>query len=200
MKKGTSTHPEVFMELARAYEVGNTIITERIESILTPNAASLPEALQNALDKFGDTPIAEPKLHAALQSGDRDEFAKLCSVGVNLDDYDAIEASTFVSRVRTKILTDMDKDGVFKTTPLLDSMRLPKLSEVRAFSDSVEGKGEAELEESMMELIGLSGVELSKWEKDLVRSIVISYTQATTDALLGKVTDRTPFSRYLKNK
>lgn len=200
MKKGTSTHPEVFMALARAYEEDNTNITERIESILTPSASSLPAPLQTALDKFGDTPIAEPKLYEALETGESGKFSDLCAVGINLDDYDAIEASTYLSRVRTKILTDMDKDGVFKTTPLLDSIRLPKLSEVRAFSDKADGKTEAELESEALSMIGLGDVKLSKWEIELARNIVLAYTQSTTDALLGKVTDRTPFSRYLKNK
>jgi len=200
MKKGTTAHPEIFMALAQAYESGNTIITDRIESILAPNDVSLPETLQLALDKFGDTPITEPLLYGALQGGSMDEFATMCSIGLDLDAVDAVVAGTFIARVRTKILLDVDKDGVFKTTPALEPMRLPKLSEVRSFADTAQGRPEEELQVEVLRLVGLENAELSAWEKELVRNIVIAYTHATTEALLGRATDKTPFARYLKNK
>lgn len=200
MKKGTSNHPEVFMALAQAYESGNTTLTERIESILTPDAFTLPEVLQNALDKFGDTPIAEPVLYKALQEQDMGKFADLCSVGIAIDEHDAVTSSTFIARVRNKILTRVDKDGVFKTTPMLEKMCLPTLSAIRNFSEVNQGKTSDTLETELMKLVGLVGVELSLWEKELVNELGLSYAQATTDALLGRVTDRTPFARYLKNK
>lgn len=200
MKKGTNSRPEVFIALAQAYESGNTVITERIESILTPNEFALPEALQSALDKLGDTPIAEPKAYAELEKSDMNGFTEVVAAGVDLDLYDAVTASTFIARARTRILTDVDKDGVFKTTPALDKMRLPKLSEVRAYSDMAkDGASEEDLVKHIMATVGLADATLTDWEQDLVKAIVTTYTQVTTDAFLGKVTDRTPFARYLKN-
>lgn len=200
MKKGTSTHSEVFIALAQAYEVGNTVITERIESILTPNELKLPDQLQTALDTLGDTPIAAPEAFSALEKEDPNAFTKACSNGVDLDAYDAVEAGTFIARCRNKILSDVDKDGVFKTTPNLDKMRLPKLSEVRKYSDMAKnGTSEEDLVKHITETIGLGKAKLTEWEQSLVKSIITSYTQVTTDAFIGKVTDRTPFARYLKN-
>ena len=60
MTKGTTSKPEVFIALAQAYEAENTLLTDKIEAILTPELSKLPDVLQAKLDAVGDTPISEP--------------------------------------------------------------------------------------------------------------------------------------------
>lgn len=197
MTKGTTSKPEVFIALAQAYEAENTLLTDKIEAILTPELSKLPDVLQAKLDAVGDTPISEPDRYKMLQDNNRSGFFRSFE-GVN--GFDALEVGTFLSRATSRIMSFVDADGVFKTTPSLAEMRLPKMDEIYNITDLTEaGATEGDLEALVYPMVSVDPLVLSDWEKQLCKEIVSNFIRSSAGAAIGLASDKTPFSRYLKN-
>lgn len=192
----------VYLALDNAYKTGNVLLTNRVEAIVAPQEIKLPDALQEIYDSLKDSPILEPELYAVLEKDDLrlEGFTQAIAGAVNLDDFDAIIASEFVSRCRFKILNTTDKDGVFKSSPTLDNVSLPKMSVIKQLAeDWNKGMTVEAFTDRAVEVAVPSGTVLTEWERNLVGELYLSYAVSFVNSIKGVVTDRTPFSRYLKN-
>lgn len=194
---------EVFTALNQAYVSGNTFLTDRVEAIVAPQEVKLPDSLQEILDGIKDTPIDEPQLFAILQKDNMNliGFTEAITSSVNLDDFDALTASEFISRARLKILSKTDKDGVFKSTPSIDQVKLPRMSMVKKLAEAVnQDMPQAEFTDLAVSLAGIpESVSLTSWERDLIGEMFLAFAISYLTSLSGVASDRTPFARYLKN-
>lgn len=190
-----------YLALDQAYKTGNTALTSRVEAIVSPQDIKFPEVLELVLSDIKDTPLLEPKLFSILENDTMrlEGFTKALSARVDLDAFDALTASEFISAARHKILDKKDKDGVFKATPAIDQMKLPRISVVKELSEQCMVLDAPEFTELALSVSGLTAEALSNWERELVSEILLSYAVAYATSLGGIMPDRTPFARYLKN-
>lgn len=187
--------------LARAYEAGNTAVTSRIENIILTDQVKLPPKLEEVLQAWGTTPIDEPEMFDLIMNQPLEDVKVKAMRELNVDDFSALDVSTLAHRVINRITSKTDEDGKFKTTPALDSMKLPKTSGLREIKQMIVDQADVkDIEQKAFDLVGFSDRNLiTAWEQDLVLEILKDFINAVDSDALGGVADRTPFARYLKN-
>ena len=191
---------KVIIALAQAYENGNTVLTNRIESIILPDEEKLPKELQKVLDSWGNTPIEEAEFFAATEGSQLEDLKVLVMKDEDIDAFSALDVGTLANRVYKKVTDKIDEDGKYKTTPNIDAVKLPKTSQLRALKKlAIDKETEETIDKEIFKIAGVKAKSLTKWEVDLVRAMTFDYVQAVDKDTLGNYTDRTPFARYIKN-
>jgi len=198
--KNQDKRNEVIVALAKAYEDGNLLVINQVESILTPNKTELKPALQKVLNSFGSNPLDEKEFYEIFSDGNKFKIETASARGLDVDDFNAVEIAQLANRVIHKVTSKLDDDGIYKTTPNIDKMKLPKTSQLGELTQMTQdGKSEEELMKKAYEYAGLSEGDLTEWEAHLVQDIVLAYMSAVNQQLIDNVSNITPFSRYLKN-
>jgi len=163
-------------------------VIERLEA-----KASLPSALSEKLDALGNTPVAEPKVYEAINSGDAITVALNVLSEDEIKKYEAVEIGTFIHEVEQKITGYKDANGIFKSTPNTEDCRLPNFMEadqirklfikqntlMKEWGAASDAKAKAKISKSLGEtsealsalIMGISGLDtesLTDWEQALV--------------------------------
>jgi len=195
---------QVIMTIAEAYTKKNTTLTDKIEKIIFPMEINLPNELKEKLELIKTTPIDEPELQTAFESENTFAFrTTVCKkLDIDVDAYDAATITELTIAVLNKFRDKIDVDGMYKTTPNLVNMKMPKTSQIQDIMDLV-AKDEVTnemFETKIFEIAGINKDILSKWEKELVDGVYNHFVTANNDSFaLKQAIDKTPFSRYLKN-
>ena len=199
MKKQDTKHKSI-LALAQAYEQNNTIIIDRIEAILIPSEKELPKELQKCLESWGKTPIEEPEFFKMTEAATLEEMKEVAVKDLDIDSFDAMEIGTFTNRVYKQITEKLDEDGKFKTTPNIDNVKLPKTTQLRELKKlAVAQASEEKIDKEIFKIAGVKQKDISKWESDLVKTMIFSFVTAVDRDTIGNYSDRTPFARYIKN-
>jgi len=204
MKKDVENRTKAIMALAKAYEENNVLLTTRVESILIPSEVNLPDELKEKLQLIKTTPIEEPELQSAFESENSFAFrTTVCKkLDVNVDDYDATVITELTIEALKRFRDKMDEDGMFKTTPNLTNMKLPKTSQLQEMMEMIKNKEltQETFLDKIFEIGGIKREDLTEWEKELVDAIFGEFIKANNDSYaMRQAIDKTPFSRYLKN-
>lgn len=199
--KPTEKRDLAIISLARAYENKDTALISRVEAILLPDAVKLPPELETALNEWGNNPVVESDMYALIKSAPLEDVKEVAIRKLNLDDFSALDISTFTARVIDRITSKTDADGIYKTTPTLDGMKLPRTSAIRSIKQMIlDGKEQDEIEAKAFETVGFADRSvLTDWEQELVLNLLKDFITAADSDALGAMADRTPFARYLKN-
>lgn len=197
-------HTKVVMAIADAYTKKNTLLTDRIEKIVLPEEINLPNELKEKLELIQTTPIEEPELQTAFESENTFAFrTTVCKkLDINVDDYDAATITELTIAVLKRFRDKIDADGMYKTTPNLANMKLPKTSQMQEIMEMITN-GELKEEtflDKIFEIATIKKENLTEWEKELVDEIYGSFIKTNNESYAMKqAIDKTPFSRYLKN-
>jgi hypothetical protein len=198
MKKDTRSL--ALIALAKAYEQNNTAITSRIEAILIPDEQELPKELQECLESWGSTPIEEPEYFEASKTAKVEEIKEMAVKELDIDSFTAIDVGTFANRLYRQVTDKIDKDGMYKSTPSIDSVKLPKTTQVKKLKQMATDKIEnEEIKKELFKIAGVNQEDITEWEAELIQEMMFGYIQAVDSDTMGKHSDRTPFARYLKN-
>jgi hypothetical protein len=199
--KNSKNRDLCIIAVARAYEVGDASLISRIEAAVLPDQVKLPAELEDVLNKWGTTPIAEPEMFQMIKTESLENVKDKAVKGLDIDNFTALDISTLTYRVIDRITRKTDTEGVYKTTQQLDSMKLPKTSAIREIKQMiVNGAVEADIEQKAFESVGFSDRNvLSEWEQELVLELLKDFINAVDSDSIGATADRTPFARYLKN-
>lgn len=194
------TRSKTIVALAQAYEQNNVATTKRIESILLPDDYELPEELQKCLESYGNTPMDEPEIFELAKTAKIEDIKEKVVKELDIDSFSAIDIGTLANRVYKQITDKIDKDGMYKTTPSIDRVKLPKTTQLRKLKQMATEEIEIEkIEKELFNIAGVNQEEITEWEADLIRDMTFGYVQAVDSDTLGKFSDRTPFARYIKN-
>ena len=189
--------------LAKAYEQNDTATIDRIEKFLLPQESTLPQELQEVLNTWGNTPIEEPELYDLLYKAGTtlEQVQEATAKNINPDDYSAIDIAILASEVRKKVENITDKDGVYKTTPTIDKIKLPKVSQIKTLKKmaTTEDITDEKLNEEIFKIAEVKSKDISKWEANLIVDMYLSYIRLVDSGTIGSIADISPFSRYLKN-
>lgn len=191
---------KTIITLAQAYELKNTTLTDRIESILVPEI-NLPTQLKEKLETLGNTPLDEPEIYETIIKADEDKLRSILFKDMKEDDFDLFDITDFTIAVTKKVTDSIDEDGMFKTTPALDKMKLPRSSDMKDIRQMLNNNAsELKLSNKFYKIAGLDKKDLTDWEQSLFTRISIDFMNATASAVqMRQAVDRTPFARYLKN-
>lgn len=199
---------KVLLAIAREYENKNKNFTDRIESIVLPNELKLNKTLQEKIDDLKDTPIGEPELFKAIKEETALEFKLTLfkHFRLDVDDFDLADSTEAVIAAIKKITDKKDSDGSYKSTPMLDTVKLPRTTQVQELMSIANNKEltNKEIDEKAKskayEIAGVKKEDLTKWESELVWEMFLGFVSANTDAVsMRQAFDRTQFARYLKN-
>lgn len=193
---------KVIVLLAKAYEEKDTALTNRVEAIVIPHGEPLPQKLQEVLDSWGNTPIQEPEFYELINKDGTtiDDVKAMAIKDLNADDFSALDVAALANRVRYKIIGKIDDDGMYKTTPKIDQIKLPSTSQLKHLKELLRAETpEPEFLKEMYKIAGINPDDITKWELELVEDMFINFTRAVDSSTLGNVVDKTPFARYLKN-
>ena len=198
MKKDTRSL--ALVALARAYEQKDTVVIGRIEAILIPDEHELPKELQECLESWGNTPIEEPEFFELSKSAKIEDLKIASMKELDIDAFDALSIGTFTNKLYKQISDKIDKDGMYKTTPNIDKVKLPKTTQLRKLkqmaTDKIENK---EIQKELFKIAGVNQKDITEWESDLIQKMIFGYVQAVDSDTMGNFSDRTPFARYIKN-
>ncbi len=191
------------LALAKAYEQKDTTTIDRIEKVLLPQESTLPQELQEVLDTWGNTPIEEPEFFELLykEGTTLEQVQEAAAKNINTDDYNAVSIAILASEVRKKIENKTDKDGIYKTTPAIDRIKLPKVSQIKTLKKiaNTEDITDQQLNEEIFKIAEVKEKDISKWEADLIVDMYLSYIRLVDSGTIGAIADISPFTRYLKN-
>ncbi len=189
--------------LAKAYEQKDTTTIDRIEKVLLPQESTLPQELQEVLNTWGYTPIEEPEFFELLykEGTTLEQVQEAAAKNINTDDYNAVSIAILASEVRKKIENKTDKDGIYKTTPAIDRIKLPKVSQIKTLKKiaNTEDITDQQLNEEIFKIAEVKEKDISKWEADLIVDMYLSYIRLVDSGTIGAIADISPFTRYLKN-
>ena len=176
--------------------------TVNIDNIVIPHEEPLPEKLREVLDSWGSSPHEEPEFYNFMsKSGTTLDEVKLKALkDANEDDFSALDVANLANRVRYKITGKIDDDGMYKTTPNIDMVKLPKTSQLRELKKlAKENTSQKDLSKEIFKIAGVDAEKLTEWEATLVDEMITAFSQAVDNNTLGNTADRTPFARYIKN-
>jgi hypothetical protein len=152
------------------------------------------------LELWGNTPIAEPKFFEATKTAKPGELSVIAVRDLDVDAFNAFDVGILTERVHKKITNKIDDDGMYKTTPSMDSMKLPRTSQINTMKQiASNNQDDKAIEKELYKAIGLKKTDLTEWEQELVDEIFFAYVEAVDANIIGNVSDKTPFARYLKN-
>lgn len=171
------------------YESALTPVVERLEA-----KAGVPESLQEKFEALGNTPISEPVIYEAINSGELDTLALHLLSETEINTFSASEIGDFLFAVEKKVSDYKNEDGSFKSTPNTEDCRLPNFLEsaqIRKLfikqNDLVAKFAEAKDKDKLTKQVQavskemdtlfskISGVDyavLTDWEKALVITIL----------------------------
>lgn len=196
----SKVNQKALIALSQAYALGNTAVTDRIESILLPDNQELPEELQKCLESWGNNPVDESEYAKNIDTATLEEMKMSAIKDLNIDDFNAIDIAVLSDRVYKKITNKIDDDGKYKTTPNIDKAKLPRTTQLRAIKKlATDEVAEEKIYKEIFKIAGVKEKDLSKWEADLIKEMFYAYVQAVDSDTMGSYTDRTPFARYIKN-
>jgi len=191
---------KVIMAIAKAYETGNTALTNRLEAIVIPNEEALPKELQKVLDSWGNNPIEEPEFFESLKSAELEDLKQTAIKDLDIDAFSALDIALLAKKVNSKITDKIDKNGSYKTTPNIDKVTLPKTTQLRAIKKlAKDGADDEAIEKEIFKIAGVKKKELIEWEQTLVRQMLYAFIEAVDKDTISSYSDRTPFARYIKN-
>lgn len=194
-----SGHEEKFVELV-----------EKIESKVVLN-----KDLEEKLSDLGNTPVDEPELAKALESG-KITFLKEILTNEEIEKYSAQEVGDFLYAAEQQIISIKTEDGTYKTTKNTEDCRLPNFLEAdeilklgekerKAQENLRSAKGDKSVKKAIesatkasekftdkaFEISGLDVENLTDWEKLLVKTQVymsaINATLSATGKSLGNL-------------
>lgn len=191
------------LALAKAFEQKDTAIIDRIEKVLLPQENTLPKELQEVLNSWGNTPLEEPEFFELLykEGTTLEQVQEAAAKNINTDNYNAIEIAILANEVRKKVENKTDKDGVYKTTPAIDKIKLPKVSQIKALKKvaNKEDITDKEINYEIFKIAEVIEAEITKWEADIITEMYFSYIKLVDNGTIGNIADISPFSRYIKN-
>jgi len=129
--------------LARAYEQKDEKTIARVETILLPDTVKLPTELEEVLNSWGTSPIEESDMYALIKSAGIEDVKEIAVRTVDIDAFSALDISTLTHKVIQRISNHTDADGVFKTTPKLSAVKLPRTSQIKELKALIIGGGNA---------------------------------------------------------
>lgn len=178
----------------------------------------LNEQLKNALELVGNTPLDEPEIFEAidLNPPEKMKMDKLKVVGIALErsglkhtDFTALEIGAFFHEVYHKVSAFEDKEGVLKSVPSIENLRLPNFEDVENIQTKLESlqgidlsvaKPEefkdltekfvnqtTELNDMVWEIAGLDKSALSEWEQTLVVQHIFKFITEVEKTSMGKL-------------
>lgn len=187
-----TTKERISTLIDKGYESQISVLADRLEANVT-----LPELLSTKLNELGNTPISEPKVYEAIESGDPITVALNTLTEDEIRQFSAVEIGSFVHAVTQRIKEYRLDDGTFKTTPATEECRVPNFIEAdklrKAFVKQLDiisklesansakekdallkasAKMTTELDTLLMDISGLDKSELTDWEKGLVITMV----------------------------
>lgn len=198
--KNQENAQKAMFAIAQAYKLGNTVVINRIESILIPDEQELPDELQKCLESWGKTPIEEPEFFKKSEKPSLEELKELAIKDLNIDDFNALDIAVLADRVYKRITNKIDDDGRYKTTPNIDNVKLPRTSQLKALKKlATTNATNKKIDNEIFKIAGVKEKDLTQWEADLIKEMIFSYVSAVDSDTMGNYTDRTPFARYIKN-
>jgi hypothetical protein len=187
-----TTQERIALLIEGGHEARISALADRLEVTST-----LPEALATKLNALGETPISEPQVYEAIESGDAINIALNTLSEDEIKQFTAVEIGSFVHAVDLRVKGYRFEDGTFKSTPSTEDCNLPNFIEAdklrKAFvkqrdtmvkwQDAPVGKEKdklikdvtkvsTELDTLIMEISGLDKDTLTDWEKGLVITMV----------------------------
>lgn len=193
---------KVIVLLAKAYEEKDTALTNRVEAIVIPHGEPLPQELQEVLDSWGNTPIQEPEFYELINKDGTtlDEVKTMALKNLNADDFSALDVAALANRVRHKIIGKIDDDGMYKTTPKIDQIKLPTTSQLKHLKELAQTEmSSKDFSNEIYKIADINPKDATEWELMLVEDMFTDFARAVDNNTLGNIIDKTPFSRYLKN-
>lgn len=159
--------------------------------------AQLPEALQIKFDAMGNTPVSEPSVYEAINSGELETLALAVLSEDEIKSFTAEEIGNFLFLVEKRITEYRNEDGTFKSTPNTEDCRLPNFLEsaqirkmflkqndlINKFAETAESKARdkvtkeiqsctKDMDSLFMKISGLDEDSLTDWEKALVITMI----------------------------
>lgn len=193
---------KVIVLLAKAYEEKDTALTNRVEAIVIPHGEPLPQKLQEVLDSWGNTPIQEPEFYELINKDGTtlDEVKTMALKNLNADDFSALDVAALANRVRHKIIGKIDDEGMYKTTPKIDQIKLPTTSQLKHLKELAQTEmSSKDFSNEIYKIADINPKDATEWELMLVEDMFTDFARAVDNNTLGNIVDKTPFARYLKN-
>ena len=175
---------------------------------------TLPDELQEALDKLGDNPFKEPKLFEVIEDTNGTAYKLAIAeevIGDKVDYFTATEIGKFIYKIEQQIVSKKDKDGNYKVTDATANCDMPRMratqeimklgEDYREMSQNLTEAKDEKAKDKIMEDIkvvdkkiadiiwketGLKEDDLSPWEVLLVMQMVQDNTNNALLSAMGK--------------
>ena len=175
---------------------------------------TLPDELQEALDKLGNNPFKEPKLFEVIEDTNGTAYKLAIAeevIGDKVDYFTATEIGKFIYKIEQQIVSKKDKDGNYKVTDATANCDMPRMratqeimklgEDYREMSQNLTEAKDEKAKDKIMEDIkvvdkkiadiiwketGLKEDDLSPWEVLLVMQMVQDNTNNALLSAMGK--------------
>lgn len=185
---------EVAGLLAKGYDAEIETVIGKIKA---KEETPLPENLQKILDGIKNTPIDEPEIYEMAKKVNSNELSIIDLVlkfltEEELDNHSVDEVSYFAGKLKRKVESLKDEDGIFKSTPNTSTWQPPKPSLARKIDNILRDKtlDDNEREEKASKVLFESSTcikeNLTEWEIQLVKEQSKEAYRGYLNSFVGK--------------